>query len=302
MKLDLLYRGPLESCNYGCDYCPFAKREDPPEALLRDEEALDRFLAWIRTRTSDRIGVLFTPWGEALVRGWYRDALIELTRLTHVRRASIQTNLSTALDWVDRCVPERLGIWATYHPEWTERARFVRRVTELFERGVSVSAGVVGFSKFEEEIAALRRELPSEVYLWINAPKRFRSFTDREIASLEAVDPLFGFNATRHASLGERCFTGSDTISVDGDGDVRRCHFIEDVLGNLYRDDLSTILRDRPCPASTCGCHIGYVHLSRLGLRQIFGDGILERVPAVRPDSSTSTSTSTSTSSSTEAS
>ena len=24
--LEILWRGPLDSCNYSCDYCPFAKR------------------------------------------------------------------------------------------------------------------------------------------------------------------------------------------------------------------------------------------------------------------------------------
>ncbi|MEN8446791.1 MAG: radical SAM protein, partial [Cyanobacteria bacterium J06555_13] len=27
MNLSILYRGPLLSCNYGCEYCPFAKRQ-----------------------------------------------------------------------------------------------------------------------------------------------------------------------------------------------------------------------------------------------------------------------------------
>ncbi len=280
MKLDLLYRGPLESCNYGCTYCPFAKREDPPEALSRDRAALDRFMGWIRARRGDWLGVLFTPWGEALIRPWYRDALVELTNLPHVRRASIQTNLSTPVDWTSDCVAERLGIWATYHPEWTERARFVRRVAELHERGVEISAGVVGFEQFEPEIERLRTELPPGVYLWINAPKRFRPFDDDTIRALERIDPLFGYNARRHASLGERCFTGSDTVAVDGEGEVRRCHFVDTVLGNLYRDPLERILGERPCPAETCGCHLGYVHLEKLGLRSVFGEGILERVPA----------------------
>ena len=85
--------------------------------------------------------------------------------------------------------------------------------------------------------------------------------------------------AQAHDSLGERCFTGSDTIAVDGDGDVRRCHFVDGVIGNLYRDPIEAMLADRPCPAHRCGCHIGYVHLDKLRLRDVFGDGILERVP-----------------------
>ena len=46
------------------------------------------------------VGVLFTPWGEALVRKGYRDALVELSHLPHVDRVAIQTNLSAPLRFV----------------------------------------------------------------------------------------------------------------------------------------------------------------------------------------------------------
>jgi hypothetical protein len=50
------------------------------------------------------------------------------------------------------------------------------------------------------------------------------------------------------------------------------------VLGNLYVDDLDDLLGERPCPASSCGCFIGYVHLDRLGLRPRFGTGLAARM------------------------
>ncbi|GAA2645559.1 hypothetical protein GCM10009864_04710 [Streptomyces lunalinharesii] len=50
-------------------------------------------MAWAAQQTDDRLSVLFTPWGEGLVRSWYRRALVELSRLPHVRRVAIQTNL-----------------------------------------------------------------------------------------------------------------------------------------------------------------------------------------------------------------
>ena len=68
LTLSILYRGPLASCNYGCGYCPFAKRHDTREALARDYAALARFIDWIEARPADRFKVLFTPWGEALIR------------------------------------------------------------------------------------------------------------------------------------------------------------------------------------------------------------------------------------------
>ena len=66
---------------------------------------------------------------------------------------------------------------------------------------------------------------------------------------------------------------------MDGAGDVRRCHFVDEVLGNLYDGSFEGALRERPCPNATCGCHIGYVHLDELKLYDVFGGGVLERFP-----------------------
>jgi hypothetical protein len=67
---------------------------------------------------------------------------------------------------------------------------------------------------------------------------------------------------------------------VIGDGTVRRCHFIPEPLGNLYDGSYLDALRPRPCTLRECDCHIGYVHLKRLGLQQVFAGGVPERIPA----------------------
>ena len=281
MNLTLLYRGPLSSCNYGCPYCPFAKHAETDEEHGADARALERFLGWVEDRTEDTISVFFTPWGEALVRRRYQDALVKLTNLPHVAKAAIQTNLSCRLDWADRCDRDKLGLWATYHPGEVSRARFLARCAEADRRGVRYSAGVVGLKEHAAEIEALRRELPPHVYLWVNAYKRVSDYyTPEEIARYTAVDPLFPVNNQRHPSQGRSCRTGESVVSVDGDGTVRRCHFVREPLGNLYAQDLGEMLRPRACPNDTCGCHIGYVHLDPLGLSGVFGTGLLERIPA----------------------
>ncbi|HSE23315.1 MAG TPA: hypothetical protein VLB68_16725 [Pyrinomonadaceae bacterium] len=63
------------------------------------------------------------------------------------------------------------------------------------------------------------------------------------------------------------------------DGSIRRCHFIREEIGNIYLGDLREVLRERPCSNRTCGCHIGYVHMDHLKLYEIYGDGVLERIP-----------------------
>jgi hypothetical protein len=283
--LRILYRGPLSSCNYDCPYCPFAKRVSPPEELAADRSALDRFVTFVRETTHRPIEILFTPWGEALVRPWYRDAMVQLSHLPHVHKVAAQTNLSCGTGWLERADKRSLALWVTFHPGEVAYPRFLAKCLSLVRRGVRFSAGIVGLREHEPHARRLRADLPPEVYVWVNAYKRGGPTHDSDEgrAAFTAVDPLFAFNAQAHASRGMECATGDTVISVDGDGHVRRCHFVPEVLGNLYTDTLDSMLKPRPCPNATCGCHIGHVHLSRLGLTRVFEGGILERVPRSLP-------------------
>lgn len=280
MNFSILYRGPLSSCNYACDYCPFAKRTESRAELEHDRQCLERFLSWVESQTHRTVQVFFTPWGEALVRRWYTEAIVRLSNLPHVTRVAAQTNLSGKLDWLAESDRSRVALWCTYHPGEVSRSRFLAQVNRARAAGARLSVGVVGLHEHRDEVRALRRELPADVYLWVNAYKRVPDYyTPEMIDELTEVDPLFPINNQRHRSLGQSCRTGRSVISVDGDGTVRRCHFVRDPIGNLYADDFDDCLRERPCPNETCGCHIGYVHLDRLGMSDVFGDGLLERVP-----------------------
>ena len=106
MNLSILYRGPLSSCNYACDYCPFAKRIETAAELAHDRECLDRFVSWVGTRTSGALGILFTPWGEALVRWWYQDALAALNGQTVTSVETIGTTLVISFDNYELSIDE----------------------------------------------------------------------------------------------------------------------------------------------------------------------------------------------------
>ncbi|GAA1041640.1 hypothetical protein GCM10009557_65820 [Virgisporangium ochraceum] len=278
MNLSILYRGPLASCNYDCPYCPFAKRRDPPEALRADRAALRRFVDWVSTVSDLTVSVLFTPWGEGLTRSWYREAIVRLSHLPHVERVAIQTNLAVRTGFLAAADPAKVALWCTYHPGEVTRQAFLERCSGL---GVRYSVGVVGLPEHLAEARALRRDLPGDVYLWVNAADGHTYDADAE-AAWTAIDPHFGFSVRPHDSLGAGCRTGETVVSVDGDGTVRRCHFVREPIGNLYDGTWRAGLRPRPCPNLTCDCHIGYVHLRTLPLYDVFAGGVLERIAALR--------------------
>ncbi|WP_278262378.1 STM4011 family radical SAM protein [Nocardia sp. AG03] len=279
MDLTILYRGPVASCDYDCPYCPFAKRRDSTEQLRADRAALHRFTDWAREQTGDRLSVLFTPWGEGLVRSWYRKTLVELSHQPHIERVAIQTNLSGRIEWIAEADPDTLALWCTYHPGQTPYRRFLDKAERLAAAGTRFSVGIVGLPEHLEHARRLRTDLPDHVYLWVNAAEG-HTYTDDEAAAWTAIDDLFPFSRHPHRSAGLPCRTGSSVISVDGTGTVRRCHFVPTPLGNLYDGSYRAALTPRACPLTVCDCHIGYVHLETLPLYDVFAGGVLERIPA----------------------
>jgi MoaA/NifB/PqqE/SkfB family radical SAM enzyme len=279
--LSLMYRGPLASCNYGCGYCPFAKHHETAAELAVDRSKLERFVDWVESRSQGTYDVFFTPWGEALTRRWYCEAICRLSWLPRVRRVAVQTNLSADLDWLREVCRNRVALWSTYHPGEVTRSQFLQQCRRLDELQIGYSVGVVGLREHFAEIEGIRSDLASDVYIWVNAYKDEKGYyTPADERFLTAIDPLFPVNNTNHASRGRVCQTGESVVSVDGDGNVRRCHFVPTLIGNLYDPDFSNCLQPRLCPNATCDCHIGYVHLSHLGLDEVFREGILERIPA----------------------
>ncbi|MEZ4234952.1 MAG: STM4011 family radical SAM protein [Myxococcota bacterium] len=279
--ITLHYRGPLTSCNYSCDYCPFAKDWEPEAVLRADREGVERFVAWAQAWDGPQLHILFTPWGEALVRKWYRDALVALSKAPSVAQVAAQTNLSMALEWLAAADRRATALWTTWHPTQVPMSRFLAQCERLDMLGVRHSVGVVGLHEHIDEIEALRAALPATTYVWVNAFQRVADYYDEaQQARLRAVDPHFETNRP-HPSLGRACRAGETHFTVDGEGTLRRCHFVDEApLGNLYAGDLPRVSRPRTCPNASCRCHIGYVHLEALQLYSLYGPGLMARIPA----------------------
>ena len=286
--LRVLYRGPLASCNYDCRYCPFAKRRDSRETLRRDAIALGRFVNWAAAYP-EPVAILFTPWGEGLVRKHYSHALVRLSHLPNVQRVAIQTNLSSNLRWVVGANRETLALWCTYHPTQISRAAFLDRLQVLNKAQVRFSVGMVGAREHFGEIEAMRAALTPDTYLWINAldPRPPDYYFPGELAFLTAIDPHFAFNAFPPPSLGAACRAGSRSISVDGDGNVHPCHFLSTDLGNLYDGTFRPLRQQMKCTNSRCDCFIGYIHRTDLPVAGQFSQGTVERIWAASANEST---------------
>ncbi len=63
-------------------------------------------------------------------------------------------------------------------------------------------------------------------------------------------------------TLGQPCPTGETSFTVSGSGEMRRCHFIDQVIGNIYEADWFTALQPRVCTRKTCDCYLGKSQIS----------------------------------------
>ncbi len=278
-KWHILYRGKLSSCNYSCHYCPFAKTKNTRAELLEDAKQLERFCNWVEGRT-EHIGILFTPWGEGLIRKHYQQAMTRLSHLPQVYKVAIQTNLSCATAWMQQVNRHSFALWTTYHPSQLSLDAFLEKTKQLNAMGIRYSVGMVGLKEDFELIAAMRQRLSPSTYFWVNAYKRIENYySSADLDFLEAIDPLFHYNNIRHPSLGKSCQAGLTSFSVDGEGNMYRCHFIKEQIGNIYTG-VEHALKARNCVNASCGCHIGYIHMDELQLYETFGDGLMERIPS----------------------
>jgi len=278
MNWQILYRGPLSSCNYSCDYCPFAKTKNTKEELEDDAQKLKRFVAWVKSR-KETIEILFAPWGEALIRNYYQEALTTLSHFSNVKKVTIQTNLTCPTKWMDKVNKDSFSLWTTFHTSQISLDKFIIKTKELDQLKIRYTVGFVAFKDDIPTLQKLREQINPDIYVWANAYKRVPNYySQTEIEAISKVDPLFHYNNVYYKSKGKKCSAGNTSFSVDGDGNITSCNFIKDHIGNIYSQDFEQQLKPRKCIKETCHCYIGYSHLEELKLENVY-DGLLERMP-----------------------
>ncbi|MEQ7049865.1 STM4011 family radical SAM protein [Paenibacillaceae sp. P-4] len=281
MKATIYFRGSLSSCNYDCPYCPFSKNTDSPETLAKDRLQVQTFVDWVTKQegSGHQLSVFFNPYGEGLTHSWYREAMVKLSHMQHVQKVAIQTNLSAKLDWTRELNPVTAAFWVTYHPGQTKEERFLQQCGKLYEQKIPFSVGCVGVKSAFNSISSLRKALRDDVYMWVNAYKDKPAYYSAEdTAFLTDMDPYFVHNARDYDSMDKPCRAGKNVFYVQGDGRVKRCYKDRQVIGNLYKDGLDGISRERSCRMRQCDCYIGYIHMEEQPFDSIYGERILERI------------------------
>jgi MoaA/NifB/PqqE/SkfB family radical SAM enzyme len=285
MSLLVLFRSRLEWCNYTCHYCPWnAERTNVSAGEFREDA---RRVARIIDRVAELprpVEFFITPKAEYLVLPYWREAVARLCALPQVERVTVQTNLSFDLAaFLDTLDASKLALWTTYHPTEVDEAGFEvlqAKWQMLLERGVPYSVGIVGTRENLARAEQLRARLDPRVYLWVNAYKREANYyTDTDLARLRQVDPWFDLNNQHYASLGQPCTAGQRAVYLDDEGDLRRCFFIGEVIGNLFRDGWRTQEAPLGCPVRTCHCYVGQMHIVDLDFRGVYGKYLAARIP-----------------------
>ncbi len=280
MVLKIIYRGSLSSCNFACDYCPFAKTKAVKMQLQQDESELTQFIEWVASQ-QQAMRLLFTPWGEALIWPYYQTAITQLSAMVHVQSIAIQTNLSGSLAWLENIDAHKVTLWASYHPSETTLYDFLIQCEQGVNFGARLSVGVVAKKEHFLAIEKLHAQRPTPASFWINAYKDIANYYSIEdISFLETKDPLFRSNLNDYPSKDKACDSGETSFTVDGKGDIRRCHFIDAVIGNIYQQKYQRSLQPRNCSNEKCSCYLGYIHLKNLSLRDQLGENYFERFHA----------------------
>jgi MoaA/NifB/PqqE/SkfB family radical SAM enzyme len=285
MSLLVLFRTRLEWCNFTCGYCPWnaTVRKVPAQAFRDDQERVRRVLDRV-AELPGRVEFFITPKAEYLVLPYWREAVARLLSLPHVERVTVQTNLSFDLaDFLQRVNAAKLALWTTYHPGEVSTAgleQLHEKWRLLLARGVPFSVGVVGTRENLPHARALRERLDPRVYLWVNSYQREPDYyAPEELAAIRAIDPLFDLNNQHYPSSGQPCTAGHRAVYLDDEGDLRRCFFVGEVIGNLFRDGWHTLSAPLGCPKEACHCYVGHMHIVDLDFRGVYGKHLAARIP-----------------------
>jgi len=234
-----------------------------------------QFLNTVRM-PGEPLNILIAPWGEVLTHRRWRILMAQIALLKNVRAVSCQTNLSFDIDHFLDCtkeVQDKIRLWCSFHPSQTSLSDFVNRCRKLLDGGIQLCAGAVAVPENIDMIRELRRSLPDNVYVWVNANERSGALTPEQIREFGEIDPLFSLETREIPADFTRCAGGRDSLFVEADGSARACVLSKQVLGSIFDGRLPRLRKNAraACRSPFCSCYLAYCNRTDLPGLEIFG-------------------------------
>ena len=252
--------------------------------LSKDKDCLKRFCDFIDcTEFKNAVSIFFTPYGEGLIHDHYVEAIGKLAISPKCKYVSCQTNLSfNEYEFLEKLKAlkvdlSKVKLWASCHPEMVSIDEFVYKV-KLLKTSIDLCVGIVAIPEDLGYVFELRKQLPKDVYMWINAKEREKTrYTESEIKSLIEVDPLFYNELQRNRVQNSCCNAGADSVFIRANGDVFACHINKNRMFNIYANQ--NPIEPFKCDKRFCDCYLSYSHRYDLNIERYFGEYTPIRVP-----------------------
>lgn len=265
----IYYRGYLKSCNYRCGYCPFSKNEMSKEELKKDKECLDKFIKYLDSSADSAVTVFFIPYGEVLIHDYYLETIADLSSRDYIDKICVQTNNS--FDLHKLTYSDKIRLWCSYHPTQVSFEKFLAKCKDMYEAVYEFSVGAVADYSQIENLTLMRRQLPPDVYMWLN---KLRKYSEVEIKEFLNIDPLFGLQLERIKSDTSKCTAGKESVYIDHMGNIYACNISKYKMGNIY----DKTFNPANCASPFCSCFLAYSNRTDLQLLNLFKDEKLLRV------------------------
>ena len=271
---NIYYRGLLNSCNYCCSYCSFAKGS-LSEQLVEKDKCLFRQFQNTISRHGEGLQIMILPYGEALIHSYYREGIVSLAGLPNVSGISCQTNLSFDVKKFISNTPSgiynKIKFWASFHPEMVTVEIFLKKAHFLFDNGIELCVGAVGHPDNKEIISQLRCKLNPSIYMFINSMRGAgHKLNSEDISFFMSIDNLFDYDRKSIKADIQKCKGGKETIFIDERGVFYACPRSGVKMTGLPA-----------CNKKVCDCYIAYSN-NHPTLQDIMGSGLLWRIPQKR--------------------
>ena len=130
-------------CNYKCSYCPVL-RDIHNDFKNPDHTALHKLTLTRLKNLSSNFNICITG-GEPAIHPQIDEIIQSLVSMENCLNIAFFTNLSRSIDYyksLEQPNTDKLGICASFHPEFANRTKFIEKVIVLKQAGIKINVQV----------------------------------------------------------------------------------------------------------------------------------------------------------------